>query len=239
MPLSGRCRRQRQQPPDMHARLENGLGWRWADGRLAVQCRAWSASGRLRGGQAACLGWFGPGMPVVDLSPCSLCKAGTIPSECCILKLPYIMNSKMVGHSLPCSIWQAAAHPGLPLKCTAALLMPQTSPCPQRHQPPGAASGIAARHMTACTACFRQVWDVRSMAVRGTVEAAHSSPVRDVDLSRHHQHLAVSGGDDGRVFMWDLRCGPGWACNGPWNGTAAAPCSGFFCCISCWRELDL
>ena len=64
--------------------------------------------------------------------------------------------------------------------------------------------------MTACAACSWQVWDTRSMAVGGAVEAAHSSPVRDMDLSRHHQHLAVSGGDDGRVFMWDLRCGPSW-----------------------------
>ena len=52
-----------------------------------------------------------------------------------------------------------------------------------------------------------QVWDLRSMAVSGTAEAAHAAPVRDVDLSPQHQHLAVTGGDDGRVRMWDLRWG--------------------------------
>ena len=40
----------------------------------------------------------------------------------------------------------------------------------------------------------------------GGCEAAHAGTVRDVDLAHCANHLLASGGDDGCVRYWDLRC---------------------------------
>ena len=47
--------------------------------------------------------------------------------------------------------------------------------------------------------------DLRTMATVAEVQAAHSAPVRDVDVARQHPHLAVTAGDDAKVRYWDLR----------------------------------
>eukprot|EP00200_Dunaliella_tertiolecta_P001671 CAMPEP_0202340126 /NCGR_PEP_ID=MMETSP1126-20121109/1698_1 /ASSEMBLY_ACC=CAM_ASM_000457 /TAXON_ID=3047 /ORGANISM="Dunaliella tertiolecta, Strain CCMP1320" /LENGTH=354 /DNA_ID=CAMNT_0048930785 /DNA_START=72 /DNA_END=1133 /DNA_ORIENTATION=+ len=50
-----------------------------------------------------------------------------------------------------------------------------------------------------------QLWDLRSMACTGEQVAAHKMPVRDVSFCPSSSHRLVSGGDDCKLRLWDLR----------------------------------
>ena len=53
--------------------------------------------------------------------------------------------------------------------------------------------------------CAVQLHDLRAMQQSGSIAAAHSMPVRDVDFARQQDNLMATAGDDCMFRLWDLR----------------------------------
>ena len=54
--------------------------------------------------------------------------------------------------------------------------------------------------------CAVQLHDLRAMQQSGSISAAHSMPIRDVDFARQQDNLMATAGDDCMFRLWDLRC---------------------------------